>query len=141
MKELRELASGIHPALLSERGLGPALEALAARAPVPTTVDGVPAQRLAPPVEATAYFVTAESLTNVAKYAGATSASVSLVIEHGRLRLIVRDDGAGGADLTTGSGLRGLRDRVEALDGHLDVDSPPGLGTTVIAEIPLGGHP
>jgi signal transduction histidine kinase len=141
MKELRELASGIHPALLSERGLGPALEALAARAPVPTTVDGVPAQRLAPPVEATAYFVTAESLTNVAKYAGATSASVSLVIDRGRLRLIVRDDGAGGADLTTGTGLRGLRDRVEALDGHLDVDSPPGLGTTVIAEIPLGGHP
>jgi len=141
MKELRDLASGIHPALLSERGLGPALEALASRAPVPTTVDGVPAQRLAPPVEATAYFVTAESLTNVAKYAGATSASVSLVIDRGRLRLIVRDDGAGGADLKTGTGLRGLRDRVEALDGHLDVDSPPGLGTTVIAEIPLGGHP
>jgi signal transduction histidine kinase len=141
MQELRELASGIHPALLSDRGLGPALEALAARAPVPTTVDGVPPQRLAPPVEATAYFVTAESLTNVAKYAGAMSASVSLAIEHGRLRLIVRDDGAGGADLAAGSGLRGLRDRVEALDGHLDVDSPPGLGTTVIAEIPLGGHP
>jgi signal transduction histidine kinase len=140
MQELRELASGIHPALLSERGLGPALEALASRAPVPTTVDGVPEQRLAPPVEATAYFVTAESLTNVAKYAGATCASVSLAIEHGRLRLIVRDDGAGGADPTSGTGLRGLRDRVEALDGHLDVDSPPGLGTTVIAEIPLGGH-
>jgi signal transduction histidine kinase len=141
MQELRELAGGIHPALLSERGLGPALEALASRAPVPTTVDGVPGQRLAPPVEATAYFVTAESLTNVAKYAGATCASVSLLIEHGRLRLIVRDDGAGGADLTSGTGLRGLRDRVEALDGRLDVDSPPGLGTTVIAEIPLGGHP
>ncbi len=140
MKDLRDLASGIHPALLTERGLGPALEALASRAPVPTTVDGVPAVRLAPPVEATAYFVTAESLTNVAKYAGATSASVSLAIEHGRLRLLIRDDGAGGADLTSGTGLRGLRDRVEALDGRLDIDSPPGLGTTVIAEIPLGGH-
>ena len=140
VQELRELASGIHPALLSDRGLGPALEALAARAPVPTTVDGVPERRLPPPVEAACYFVTAEALTNVAKYAGAMSASVSLAVEHGRVRLIVRDDGAGGADLTAGTGLRGLRDRVEALDGHLDIDSPPGLGTTLIAEIPLGGH-
>jgi signal transduction histidine kinase len=138
VKELRELASGIHPALLSERGLGPALEALAARAPVPTTVDGVPEQRLPPPVESACYFVTAEALTNVAKYAGATSAGVHLAVEHGRARLIVRDDGAGGADLSSGTGLRGLRDRVEALDGRLEVDSPPGLGTTVIAEIPLG---
>jgi signal transduction histidine kinase len=140
VKELRELASGIHPALLSERGLGPALEALAARAPVPTTVDGVPEPRMPPPVESAAYFVTAEALTNVAKYAGATTASVSLAIEHGRLLLIIRDDGAGGADPKTGSGLRGLRDRVEALDGDLHIDSPPGLGTTLIAEIPLGGH-
>ena len=140
VKELRELASGIHPALLSERGLGPALEALAARAPVPTTVDGVPEQRLTPPVESACYFVTAEALTNVAKYAGATSAGVHLAVEHGRVRLIVRDDGAGGADLNSGTGLRGLRDRVEALDGQLEVDSPPGLGTTVIAEIPLGAR-
>jgi signal transduction histidine kinase len=140
VKELRDLASGIHPALLSERGLGPALEALAARAPVPTTVDGVPADRLPPAVEAACYFVTAEALTNVAKYAGAMSAGVSVVVEHGRVRLLVRDDGAGGADLNAGTGLRGLRDRVEALDGQLDVDSPPGLGTTVIAEIPIGGH-
>ena len=141
MKELRELASGIHPALLSERGLGPALEALASRAPVPTTVEGVPAQRLPAPVESAAYFVTAEALTNVAKYAGAMSAAVSLAVDHGRLRLLVRDDGAGGADPLKGSGLRGLNDRVEALDGALHVDSPPGLGTTVIAEIPLaGGH-
>jgi signal transduction histidine kinase len=140
VKELRTLASGIHPALLTERGLGPALEALAARAPVPTTVEGVPAQRLPAPVESAVYFVTAEALTNVAKYAGAMSASVSLAPEHGRIRLIVRDDGAGGADANGGSGLRGLRDRVEALDGEFHVDSPPGLGTTLIAEIPLGGH-
>ena len=140
VKELRELASGIHPALLSERGLGPALEALAARAPVPTTVDGVPEQRLPPPVESACYFVTAEALTNVAKYAGATSAGVSLSVEHGHVRLLVRDDGAGGANLNAGTGLRGLRDRVEALDGRLDVDSPPGLGTTVMVEIPLGGR-
>jgi signal transduction histidine kinase len=137
VKELRELASGIHPALLSERGLGPALEALAARAPVPTTVDGVPETRLPPQVESAAYFVTAEALTNVAKYAGATTAGVTLAIDHGRLLLLIRDDGAGGADPNTGSGLRGLRDRVEALDGQLHIDSPPGLGTTLIAEIPL----
>jgi signal transduction histidine kinase len=137
VKELRELASGIHPALLSERGLGPALEALAARAPVPTTVDGVPEVRLPPQVESAAYFVTAEALTNVAKYAGATTAGVTLATEHGRLLLLIRDDGAGGADPSAGSGLRGLRDRVEALDGQLHIDSPPGLGTTLIAEIPL----
>jgi signal transduction histidine kinase len=137
VQELRELASGIHPALLSDRGLGPALEALAARAPVPTTVDGVPERRLPPALESACYFVTAEALTNVAKYAGATSAGVSMAVEHGRVRLIVRDDGAGGADLNAGTGLRGLRDRVEALDGHLHVDSPPGLGTTLIAEMPL----
>jgi len=137
VKELRELASGIHPALLSDRGLGPALEALAGRAPVPTTVDGVPEKRLPAAIESACYFVTAESLTNVAKYAGATSASIHVTVEHGRVRLVVRDDGAGGADPRNGSGLRGLRDRVEALDGRLDVDSPSGLGTTVIAEMPI----
>ncbi|MGH2948869.1 MAG: sensor histidine kinase [Solirubrobacteraceae bacterium] len=137
VKELRDLASGIHPAVLSDRGLGAALEALAARAPVPTAVHGIPDDRLPPPVEAAAYFVTAEALTNVAKYAHADSASVTLAVEHGRLRLTVRDDGAGGADLSAGSGLRGLRDRVEALDGRLDVHSPPGAGTTVTAEMPL----
>jgi signal transduction histidine kinase len=137
VQELRELASGIHPALLSERGLGPALEALAARAPVPTTVEGVPAERLPAPVESAAYFVTAEALTNVAKYARADSARVALAVEHGRLRLTVSDDGAGGADPAAGSGLRGLRDRVEALDGQLDVESPLGHGTTVVADIPV----
>jgi signal transduction histidine kinase len=140
VKELRELASGIHPALLTERGLGPALEALAARSPVPTTVDGVPSFRLPAPVESTVYFVTAEALTNVAKYAAATTANITLAVEHGRLLLLIRDDGAGGADPSTGSGLRGLRDRVEALDGQLHIDSPPGLGTTLIAELPIGGH-
>jgi signal transduction histidine kinase len=137
VQELRELASGIHPALLSERGLGPALEALAARAPVPTTVEGIPDERLPPPVESAAYFVTAEALTNVAKYANADSAMVAVAVEHGRLRLTVSDDGTGGADPTAGSGLRGLRDRVEALDGRLDVESPLGHGTTVIADIPV----
>jgi signal transduction histidine kinase len=137
VQELRELASGIHPALLSDRGLGPALEALAARAPVPTEVTGVPEQRLPAPVESAAYFVTAEALTNVAKYAQARAAGVALEIEHGWMRLTVRDDGVGGAELDAGRGLRGLRDRVEALDGRLEVVSPPGEGTAITAEIPL----
>ena len=137
VQELRELASGIHPALLSERGLGPALEALAGRAPIPVTVTGIPEQRLPPPIESAAYFTTAEALTNVAKYAQADFASVDLTVLPGRLRLAIADDGVGGADLQTGTGLRGLRDRVEALDGRLEVDSPPGVGTTVVAEIPL----
>ncbi len=137
VKELRELARGIHPALLSDRGLGVALDALAARAPVPVGVSGVPEDPLRPAVEAAAYFVTAEALTNVAKYARATEASVELQLDDGRLRLQVRDDGCGGADPEIGTGLRGLRDRVEALDGSLEIDSPPGCGTTVTVELPL----
>jgi signal transduction histidine kinase len=137
VKELRELARGIHPALLADRGLGAALEALAARAPFPVEIIGVPEQRLPPAVEATAYFITAEALTNVAKYAGASHSSVSLSEDRGRLRVEIRDDGVGGATFTGGTGLRGLRDRVSALDGRLEVDSPAGHGTTVIAELPM----
>ena len=137
VKELRELARGIHPAVLSDRGLGAALEALASRAPVPVEVSGVPECPLAHEIEACAYFVTAEALTNVAKYAHASSAWVELTLEDGRLRVQVRDDGVGGADPTTGTGLRGLRDRVDALDGELEVDSPPGGGTIVTAEVPV----
>jgi signal transduction histidine kinase len=137
VKELRELARGIHPAVLSDHGLGPALEALAARAPVPVDVTGVPDCGLAHEIEVCAYFVTAEALTNVAKYARASSASVELSVEDDRLRVRVRDDGVGGADPATGSGLRGLRDRVDALDGDIEVESPPGGGTTVTVEVPL----
>jgi signal transduction histidine kinase len=137
INELRELARGIHPALLHDRGLGAALEALATRAPVPVQVSGVPDDRLCEPVEAAAYFVTAEALTNVAKYACATEASVHLSVVDDCLRLQVRDDGVGGADPSTGSGLRGLKDRVDALDGRLELDSPPGGGTTVTVEIPV----
>jgi signal transduction histidine kinase len=137
VKELRELARGIHPAVLSDHGLGPALEALAARAPVPVDVSGVPDCALAHEIEACAYFVTAEALTNVAKYARASSASVELSVEDDRLRVRVRDDGVGGADPATGTGLRGLRDRVDALDGDIEVESPPGGGTTVTVEVPL----
>jgi signal transduction histidine kinase len=137
VKELRELARGIHPAVLSDHGLGPALEALASRAPVPVDVSGVPDSGLGHEIEVCAYFVTAEALTNVAKYARASSASVELSVEDDRLRVQVRDDGVGGADPTTGTGLRGLRDRVDALDGELEVESPPGGGTTVTVEVPL----
>jgi signal transduction histidine kinase len=135
--ELRELARGIHPAVLSDRGLAAALEALAARAPVPVDVSGVPDEPLPPPVEAAVYFVTAETLTNVAKYADACSASIELGLEDGRLTLAISDDGVGGASDSAGSGLAGLCDRIEALDGELTIDSPPGGGTTVRAEIPL----
>jgi len=137
VKELRELARGIHPALLSDRGLAAALEALAARAPVPVEVRGVPSDPLGSEVEACAYYVTAEALTNVAKYAHASSAWVELSLDDGRLRVQVRDDGVGGADPTSGTGLRGLRDRVDALDGDLEVDSPPGGGTIITAEVPV----
>ena len=123
--------------MLSDRGLGPALEALAARAPVPVEVSGVPSDPLDYDVEACAYYVTAEALTNVAKYAHASAAWVELALDDDRLRVQVRDDGVGGADPTTGTGLRGLRDRVDALDGDLEIDSPRGGGTIVTVELPV----
>jgi signal transduction histidine kinase len=137
VKELRELARGIHPAVLSDRGLEPALEALAARAPIPVTVECVPAEPLPTDVEAAVYFVTSEALTNVAKYAHAGEASIRVALEDGRLQLEICDDGVGGAETSAGSGLAGLCDRIEALDGALTVESPRGGGTTVRAEIPL----
>ena len=137
LEELRELARGIHPAVLTDRGLGPALESLTDRAPLPVELLSVPEERLPGPVEAAAFYVVAEALTNVAKYADATSVSVSVSRENGRAVVEVADDGKGGADPTRGSGLRGLVDRVEALEGRLAVESPPGAGTRVRAEIPL----
>jgi signal transduction histidine kinase len=136
--ELRELARGLHPAVLSDRGLGPALEALAGRAPVPVALGDPPAERLPAPVESAAYFVVAEALTNVARYADASRAEVSVVRDNGRVEVEVRDDGVGGADPAAGSGLRGLADRVAALDGLLQVESRAGEGTTVRAVIPCG---
>src|SRR5215208_828257 len=138
VKELRELARGIHPALLADRGLIAALEALAARAPFHVEISDVPQHRLPPAVEATAYFITAEALTNVARYAGDEArAWVELLEDRGRLRVTVRDDGTGGADPRGGTGLRGLNDRVAALDGRFEVSSPEGGGTAVVAELPL----
>ncbi|HEY3020041.1 MAG TPA: sensor domain-containing protein [Solirubrobacteraceae bacterium] len=135
--ELRDLARGIHPAVLTERGLSAALQDLAARSPVPVTVEAAPDERLPAAVEATAYFCVAECLANVAKYAHASAAWVAVRREPDALAVEVRDDGAGGADPAAGSGLRGLTDRVGALDGRLTVDSPPGRGTTVRAVVPL----
>jgi len=137
LAELRDLARGIHPAVLTERGLGAALQDLAGRSTVPVTVEAAPGERLPAAVEATAYFVVAECLANVAKYAHANGAWVSVRREPQELAVEVRDDGAGGADPAAGSGLRGLTDRVGALDGSLWVDSPPGAGTTVRAVVPL----
>jgi signal transduction histidine kinase len=136
VKELRELARGIHPAVLSDHGLGAALEALASRAPVPVDVCGVPDRPLPHDVEACAYFVTAEALTNVAKYARATHASVNVTRDDGQVLVEVADDGVGGADPANGTGLRGLVDCVSALGGRLEVDSRAGRGTTVRAAIP-----
>jgi signal transduction histidine kinase len=135
--ELRELARGIHPAILTERGLGPALEVLASRTPSRVEIENTLDERLPAAVEAAAYYVVAESLTNVAKYAGATLVQVRVGRDERCTRVEVVDDGVGGADASLGSGLRGLADRVEALDGRLEVESPPGAGTRVWAEIPL----
>jgi signal transduction histidine kinase len=137
LAELRELARGIHPAVLTDRGLEPALEALTARAPVPVALEVASAGRLPEPVEAAAYFVVSEALANVAKYAQATQASVAVRHVNGSLTVEVTDDGVGGADAAGGSGLRGLADRVAALDGTLELDSPAGRGTRLHAEIPV----
>jgi signal transduction histidine kinase len=137
LEDLRELARGIHPAVLTDRGLGPALESLAERAPLPVEVAGVPDERLPGAVEAAAYFVVAESLTNVAKYAQATHAEVSVSRENGFALVEVRDDGVGGADPRGGTGLRGMADRLAALDGRLEIESEPGRGTSVRARVPV----
>jgi signal transduction histidine kinase len=137
LAELRSLARGIHPAVLTDRGLGPAVEALADRTPLPVTCCVDLPGRPAPTLEAAAYFVVSEALTNVVRHAGATHAEVALRIEGRRLVIEVRDVGTGGADLGKGSGLRGLADRVGALDGSLRVEDAQGGGTVVHARVPL----
>jgi signal transduction histidine kinase len=136
LDELRELARGIHPAVLTERGLDAALDGLAGRAPLPVQVRGRVGGRLRGPVEIAAYFVVSEALANVAKYAGAGHSTVHLRHDGDRLIIDVIDDGCGGAAIERGSGLRGLADRVRALDGTLEIHSPAGMGTRVRAEIP-----
>lgn len=134
--ELRELARGIHPAILTDRGLKPALGALAGRSPVPVELSLDSEVRLPAPVESAAYFVVAEALTNVARYANASRAGVHVQLEGEKALVEVSDDGRGGADINAGSGLRGLQDRVAALGGRLSVASTPGAGTTIRAELP-----
>jgi len=138
ISELRELARGIHPAVLSDRGLPAALESLAGRSPVPVEVGSVPDERLPEPVELAAYYVISEALANVVKYADASYARVDVVRENGHVLVEVADDGVGGADPARGTGLRGLEDRLGALEGRLAVESRPGLGTRVKARIPCG---
>lgn len=134
--ELREFARGIHPVVLSDRGLGAALSGLAERSPVPVEIAAAPGERLPMPVESAAYFVVAESLTNVARYAEAELATVRVERRNGTLEVEISDDGGGGADPDSGTGLRGLADRVAALDGSFAVHSEAGEGTTVEARIP-----
>ena len=137
IRELRELARGIHPAILTEAGLAAAIGALADRSVIPAVVIDQPDRRLPPAVEATAYFVVSEALANAAKHAAATRIGISATCTDDTLRVEVSDDGVGGADRGRGSGIDGLHDRVAALGGTLTVDSPPGQGTLVVAEIPL----
>jgi signal transduction histidine kinase len=138
LDELRELAHGIHPAVLTEQGLAPALRSLAERSRVPVTILGLPDRRLPAPAEAAAYFLVSEALANVSKYAHASRVRIDVARVDGRVLVEVEDDGVGGADPAHGSGLRGLCDRVQALDGTLEVSSPPGSGTHLHAEIPCG---
>jgi signal transduction histidine kinase len=135
--ELRELARGIHPAALTEGGLGPALRVLARRCTVPVRLDVQVGGRLPEQVEIATYFAVAEMLTNTAKHAEATAVTVDVDADDGVLRVRVSDDGRGGADLHGGSGLIGVKDRVEALGGRMWLTSAPGTGTTVRAELPL----
>jgi signal transduction histidine kinase len=137
LEELRDLARGLHPAVLSKHGLEPALEALASRAPVPVHVSNEIEGRLPAAVEAAVYYVVSESLTNVAKYAQASRADVRLTSVRGVVRIEVGDDGVGGADIGGGSGLLGLADRIETVGGRFGVESAPGEGTRVWAEVDL----
>ena len=136
LEELRELARGIHPAVLTDRGLEAAVRAVAQRAPIPVELTELPRDRLPDSVEAAIYYLVAEAITNVAKYAQATHASVAVERSNGFATVVVRDDGIGGAEPAPGSGLVGLADRVEALGGRLHIESPPGHGTELTAEIP-----
>jgi signal transduction histidine kinase len=138
--ELREISHGLHPAILSEGGLEPALRALRRRSAIPVELDLHPKRRLPGRVEVAAYYVVSEALTNAAKHARASVVNVELDTHDAILQLAIRDDGIGGADPDQGSGLVGLSDRIEALGGTLQVTSPAGKGTTLLIEVPLEGQ-
>jgi signal transduction histidine kinase len=137
LHELRELARGLHPAVLTDRGLAPALQSLANRSPFPVAIVGAPADRLPEPVESALYYVVAESLTNAAKYSRATEGRVELSTTPVTVEVEIRDNGSGGANLNSGTGLRGLADRLEALGGTLRLESPAAGGTVIRATLPL----
>jgi len=137
LRDLRALAAGIHPSILTDRGLGAALQALAARSVVPVELGALPAERLPPAIETTAYFVAAEALTNAVKHARCEHMDIDVRVEDDWAVVQIRDDGIGGADPGQGSGLRGLHDRVGALGGGLEIESEPDAGTTVRARLPL----
>jgi signal transduction histidine kinase len=137
MDEVRELARGIHPRILSSGGLGPALKTIARRSPIPVTVDMQSGARLPENVEVAAYYVASEALTNAAKHAHASEVRITVGVDDRSLSLTIRDDGVGGADPSRGSGLIGLHDRVAALGGALMVHSEPGAGTVLTAQIPV----
>src|SRR4051812_114868 len=137
LQELRELARGLPPAVLSDHGLEPALRSLATRAPFRVEIAGIPSLRLTEAIEAAVYYVVAESLTNAAKHADASEALVELATTNETVVVEIRDNGRGGANMTSGTGLRGLADRIEALGGQLTLDSPARAGTTIRAELPL----
>jgi signal transduction histidine kinase len=136
LNELRHLVRGIYPPVLTERGLGAAVEALALASAVPVEVDVALDERLPAPLESALYFVIAEAMANIARHSGATWAFVRLWTEQGRLRLIVHDDGCGGADPARGSGLRGMQQRLAAFDGKFTLSSPVGGPTELFAELP-----
>ena len=135
--ELRELARGIHPVILSTGGLAPALKGIARRSPIPVVLDLQTHDRLPERIEVTAYYVASEALTNAAKHSQASAVHVTVTETDGDVRLSISDDGVGGADLAGGSGLIGLKDRVEAAGGTLTVQSPPGEGTHLTVELPV----
>jgi signal transduction histidine kinase len=139
--ELQELSRGIHPAILSEGGLGPALRGLGRRSTIPVELDVRTDARLPEPIEVAAYFIVSEALANTTKHAQASRIEVSLASRNGSLRLSIRDDGVGGADPTRGSGLMGLTDRVGALSGTIDIESAPGEGTSLVVTLPLDAEP
>jgi len=138
--QVREISHGIHPAILSESGLQPALRALARQSAVPVELDLRAGRRLPASAEVAAYYAVSEALANAAKHARASAVRVELDVHDARVQVAIRDDGIGGADPARGSGLVGLRDRIEAAGGTLQITSPAGTGTTLLIEIPAGGQ-
>jgi signal transduction histidine kinase len=137
LDELREIARGIHPAILAEGGLGPALRTLSRRSAIPVELDVSAELELPDGVEVAAYYIVSEVLTNAAKYAHASIVHVAVEAQDQVLRVSIRDDGQGGADPARGSGLLGLKDRAEAMGGTMSLESPPGMGTSLLVELPL----